>query len=83
MTAALAPQVLSSDCPSPEPSTAPGAPGVHAPAVLGRRLPAILSERCTQTGAGVAARPAGHRTTGRVLPGDKRILLVTLLTFSK
>lgn len=81
----LLPQILSSDCLSLGPSTAPGAPGVHTPAVLGKHLAAILSKR------GILRPGWGHTVGGLANPRHssqshvygQMILLVTLLTFSK
>ena len=79
MVAAMVPQALSSDCISLGASTAPRLPSSMA----GTLLPFVWKGG-TQTRAGLQSRGlANTDQRHRVVPRDKRILLVTLLTFSK
>lgn len=74
----MVPQALSSDCVSLGPSTAPGLPSSMA----GPLLPFVWKGG-TQTRAGLQSRGlANTDQRHRVVPRGKRILLVTLLTFS-
>lgn len=59
MAAAMAPPVLSSDCPSPGPPSSQQYPGVHAPAILGRCLAAILLKEVHSDRGGATQRRVG------------------------
>lgn len=59
MAAAMAPPVLSSDCPSPGPPSSQQHPGVHAPAIPGRCLAAILLKEVHSDRGGATQRRVG------------------------
>lgn len=77
MTAAMAPQVLSSDCFSPGPSTAPGVPRCLCPDRTGQAHGChIVWKRCTQNRVGPHSRGLRQlRAICRVVPMDKECYL--------
>ena len=79
MAAAMAPQALSSDCPSLGSSTAPGPPRCHVPNPF---FSCHLSES-KALGPRQDYKAETWPITDFFLPKDKRILLVTLFNFSK